>query len=188
MRQIAAEGGVSTGTINHYFANKQEALLAALLAVAHDWDAKIRQALEAETDPWQRLVRFVEQNIPNTPEMVQNWCIWLEFWAQSSRRADLKKVHERFSRQWREAVRQVIREGIESGQFRPCDPDIVATTVVAMIDGAGVECILDDPGMKAEQMYRLCVDYLRLVLGKDDSSLVRTPALHCNGHTRSFSQ
>lgn len=169
IRQIAAEAGVSTGTINHYFQNKEEALTAALLDVAREFGDGMKKVLAVEKDPWRRLVGFVEMSVPRSPQDVQNWLIWLEFWTQTSRRAELKKVHEQIYRQWRHVVARIIRDGVAAGQFQPCNADLVATTLVAIIDGAAVQYVIDDPGMSPETMHRLCVSYLTAALGKEDN-------------------
>ena len=46
MRMVAEEAGVSTGMLNHYFANRQDLLTQALVFVSERAQARMREAVE----------------------------------------------------------------------------------------------------------------------------------------------
>ena len=66
----------------------------------------------------------------------------------------------------------LIRAGVESGEFRPdVDAEAVADLAMALLDGAGVRALLDDPAMDVEAARALVAERLAAELGIDAGAL-----------------
>src|SRR5262249_32637181 len=85
MRDIADTAGVSTGTVVHYFGDKESVLEAALLEKIQDTGIAFRAALEGAQTAWERLERLVEASLPTTEDVRDEWRLWITFWSEATR-------------------------------------------------------------------------------------------------------
>lgn len=169
IRDVAVAGGVSTGTVNYYFPNKEALLISALEDRANEFGRDIREAAHAvHDDPFGTLTALVEASVPLPEEAPRAWYIWMEFWGQAYRHAGLGRVHAEIYHHWRRLIARAVSEGIARRQFQPVDPERVARQLAGLIDGLAVHCIVGDPEIPAEEVRRLCYDYLRTVLQPTD--------------------
>lgn len=108
VRDIAEEAGVSTGTIVHYFGDKDTMLEAALLDKVQDTGLAFRAALSGAQSAWERLERLVEASLPETVEVRTEWCLWLTFWGEVTRNERLRAVSEKQHRRWTRFLARII--------------------------------------------------------------------------------
>lgn len=88
------------------------------------------------------------------------------------REPDLRPVANRLYRRYRGWLAAVIRAGIAAGEFdAEADPKAVADLAMALLDGAGVRAMLDDPGMSIEDARRLVAAALAPLLGVEPDDL-----------------
>jgi hypothetical protein len=82
-------------------------------------------------------------------------------------------VANRLYERYREWLASLIRAGVESGEFRAgTDPDAMADVAMALLDGAGVRAMLDDPGMSVEEARKLVAGALAAELGVEAQALL----------------
>jgi AcrR family transcriptional regulator len=160
MRDIAEAAGVSTGTVVHYFGDKETVLEAALLDKITDTGIAFRAALAGAQSARERLERLVEASLPATDEVRDEWRLWLTFWGEATRNERLRAVSERQHRRWTRFLARILREGVAAGEFAPLDADAVAPHVAAIIDGLAVQATLGNPVVPPERMRELCLTAL----------------------------
>src|SRR5215471_18575094 len=68
VRDVADAAGVSTGTIVHYFGDKDSMLEAALLGKVQDTGIAFRAALSGASSARERLERLVNASLPESDE------------------------------------------------------------------------------------------------------------------------
>ena len=174
MRDIAETAGVSTGTVVHYFRDKESVLEAALLGKIQDTGIAFRAALAGAQSAQERLERLVEASLPASDEVGDEWRLWLTFWGEAARNERLRAVSERQHQRWTRFLGKILREGMAAGEFAPVDPEATATQIAALIDGLAVQATLGNPALSAARMRELCLEALRRLLpppvGKPDSS------------------
>lgn len=134
MRDLAAHLGLSTGTITHYFPDKQALLIAAMDAVyvlPADWDRQ--RSLPASA----RLQRMTEMFVLDNARKRRWGHFWLAYLAGAGHDATLREHQvERYERQRRFFAR-LIAAGIAAGEFTTAlDPDSEAVRLLAL--GAGL--------------------------------------------------
>jgi AcrR family transcriptional regulator len=164
VRDVAEEAGVSTGTIVHYFGDKDTMLEAALLDKVQDTGIAFRAALTGAQSAWERLERLVDASLPATEEVRDEWRLWLTFWGEVTRNERLRAVSEKQHRRWTRFLARIIAEGSASGEFVPVDPTITATQMAALIDGLAIQTTLQNPALGPVQMRQICLSALQRLL------------------------
>jgi AcrR family transcriptional regulator len=164
MRDVAETAGVSTGTIVHYFGDKDTMLEAALLDKVQDTGIAFRATLTGAQTAWERLERLVTASLPETEEVRDEWRLWLTFWGEVTRNERLRAVSEKQHRRWTRFLARIIAEGSASGEFAAVDPDITATQLAALIDGLAIQATLQNPTLSPAQMRQVCLSALQRLL------------------------
>jgi AcrR family transcriptional regulator len=164
VRDVAEEAGVSTGTLVHYFGDKDTMLEAALLNKVQDTGIAFRAALTGAQSAWERLERLVEASLPDTEEVRDEWRLWLTFWGEVTRNERLRAVSEKQHQRWTHFLARIIAEGNVCGEFAAVDPEITATQMAALIDGLAIQTTLQNPALTPTQMRQICLAALRRLL------------------------
>ncbi len=169
MRDIAETAGVSTGTVVHYFNDKETVLEAALLDKITDTGIAFRAALAGAQSACEKLERLVEASLPATDEVRDEWRLWLTFWGEATRNERLRAVSERQHQRWTRFLARILRDGIAAGEFAPLDPEATATQIAALIDGLAVQATLGNPAVPPERMRELCLAGVRALTPRPPS-------------------
>jgi len=160
MKGIAARAGVTTGAVTHYFNDKDEVILAALLFV----DAAMRSRLDVAFERSESLVDALLAALPNDPASRRDWRVWRVF-TDAASRSDLLMSHYREANAaWLDTAMHVLAEQLER---RPDERD--AQLVVAVVDSIGDMASADPtswPEERQRQVIEHCLDRLDVV---DDS-------------------
>lgn len=144
MRVIAAEAGVTTGSIAHYFDDKESLLEAALLEVGR---RLFRQDTGSQTG--KKPNKFADI-LPTTPTSQRYWKVWLAFCGQAAYSDKLKEIYRRFYLDIEIAVANDLN--IEDKK-RARE---IAASIIAAVDGVGL-CATVQPDLwpPARQKSRL---------------------------------
>ncbi len=148
MREIAALAGVSTGTLNYHFGNKENLLVAALAAAYHlpeDWEAY-------RGSPAAQLERLAMSYVMRSAND-RWWLFWINYLALGSRNKGMQgEQRRRFERQ-RRFWCKLITDGIAAGELRRVDP--AATALQLLVEAHGVVTLqLLDNGASTRAMAR----------------------------------
>lgn len=165
IRDVAVASGVSTGTVNYYFPNKEALLVSALTDLADELGRRVRDAVQqSRGEAFDALVAVVDASLPLDDEGRQMWYIWMELWGQAYRQPELGRAHAALYHGWRKLMARLVEQGIAAGQFRRVDAESVARQLAGLIDGLSIHCIAGDPEIPVAEVRRLCLDFLRTVL------------------------
>jgi AcrR family transcriptional regulator len=150
---IAAAARVSTGTVHYYFATKDEVLVAALKWASGRLFARIEDPAPGESAS-ERLARLLAVSVPYPGPARDEYVLWIELWLRVLHQPDLLPQCEDVSAQWRGFFHDVVRRGVEAGEFAPAAaPDEVAERLVAFVDGVGFETALGYRWTSPERMH-----------------------------------
>lgn len=164
VRSVAAEAQVSTGTLVHYFRDKDTMLEAALLDKVQDTGLAFRAALTGAQSAWERLERLVVASLPDSDEVRDEWRLWLTFWGEVTRNERLRAVSEKQHQRWTRFLARIIAAGCASGEFAVVDPQTTATQIAALIDGLAIQATLQNPTLTPTQMHQICLSALQRLL------------------------
>jgi AcrR family transcriptional regulator len=137
VRDVAAEMGTSSGLIHHYFASMDDVLAAAFEEAAGADLAKTEVEMRACADAGQRLSAFFASYVRT--EEYRAFQMWLDAWAEASRRPALAATSRRLNVGWQRLVATTIIEGIEEGTLVCDDPDAAAWRVLSLLDGLSLQ-------------------------------------------------
>lgn len=158
---VAAEAGVSQGTVYHYFDSKE----ALLLAVFTEWEtgnleAEIGPLLQSLPSAAQRLARLAEAATARVTASVQLLEAAVEFWSHIPRNTRIRNGFKRMFARMAADVAQVIQQGIDAGEFRRVDARVMARLMIATYDGLVLQWLSDKKGID----WQSCTQTLSSVL------------------------
>jgi AcrR family transcriptional regulator len=155
IRGIVREGGFSSGTLAHYFSNKDDLIDFAFQAVAEDTYARIEKRAALCTCAVDKVRVVIEELVPS-PEGEIDSIISLSFWSAVPYDAKLKsKFHEVYEATRRQ-IREYISEGVANKEIKlQGELEDEVDFIVAISDGLLVSFLLDPARFPGEKHARL---------------------------------
>jgi AcrR family transcriptional regulator len=143
VREIAAELASSTGTVSHYFRDKDEVLLSALRYCATRTGERMLAILQNRTG-MAALRALLLEALPLDEQRRTEWSVWLAFWARGLTAPSYRsEQHQRYA-EYQAVVEHAIRGAQGAGDLPDdLDPTDEAVRLIAFIDGLGVRAMLD---------------------------------------------
>ena len=171
--RIAMDAGVSSALVHYHFETR-EALLAEALdySYAHAGDARLESALPQAASHAERLQAMIDQCLPTTPELEQDWVLWVELWLRAIRHPELRPVAEELYARLRAWFADEITAGIADAEFARCDPEEVADRTLALLDGFGVRTLIGDSTIPLQRARQAVSGALARDLGLGERLLV----------------
>jgi AcrR family transcriptional regulator len=134
IRDLAEAVGLSTSTLYHYYATKQEILFAIISRFLAEFTERLVAGLrDGAAPPGQRLDRAVGEHIELTVTRSEELLVGSPVLNALSPQQQAQIAAMR--REYRDAVRDVIAEGVAAGEFHVDDPLLTAMAMLDMLDG-----------------------------------------------------
>ena len=143
MRTIASQAGISVGGVYLYFKNKEQLYLTFMQKWMSSLNDRTQDALLATDDPVEAITAFVIIAIEfarTHKEIITLQGTEFGF----SFGSDFK---QKFSRERRNRIAEIIRAGITRGIFLECDPDDMAKVIFNMLRGFVVSMVIDEESL-----------------------------------------
>ena len=147
---VAERAGTSPPAVLYWFESKDELLSAALTWEDDRFYTEVLEKLSPGLSPAERLALFIDASAGGG-----GWTLWMEFWSRALRDPEAAKTRAELDRRWRAAIAEIVGEGQQTGDFGDADPDDVAATLAALLDGLAVQISLDDPEISPARMSEL---------------------------------
>ena len=145
MTEIANAAGVGKGTLYEYFTDKEELVSGCFELFLDDYNNYLGTRLTAISDPKEKIELIIKGSFEFFVKNSENVEIMIDFWAASVRSRDeqllMSSGTERFSHVIND-VSSIIREGIKKGIFRPIDPKLAASMLLALLDGLCLQSVM----------------------------------------------
>lgn len=136
MKGIAERAGVTTGAVTHYFADKDEVLLAALLLV----DTSMQMRLDVAMALGQSSVDSILAALPHDEDSRRYWTVWRVFSDRASRSPALLEHYRTSTEGWVEAgARAIAAQRDISDEDARLDAEVLVGVVDAIGDAASVD-------------------------------------------------
>ncbi|MFM8772392.1 MAG: TetR/AcrR family transcriptional regulator [Actinomycetota bacterium] len=161
---IAEAAGTSQGLVLYHFGSLAGALDQALTLLEDEFYVDLERDLLGQEGPVERLRHMAELGTGFGPA-VGDWRLWLEIWVRALHDDDARETRESLDRRWRAALRDVIAEGVASGDFRSTDIDGAVVRLASLMDGLAIQLALEDPDMTPDRFTDLWWEAARLELG-----------------------
>jgi AcrR family transcriptional regulator len=160
IRTIAAEAGVSTGFITHYFADKQELMVEVL---RHN-NARAWRRVAAATrrqDGLAAVEAAVQALLPLDAERRREWQVWVNSWGHTAAGEDLAEGLGGGWRALQEMLAGLLRATSEAGELpEGLDLDYEAGRLVTLVAGIGLLAGVEAPGRVRPEAQRMLADHL----------------------------
>jgi AcrR family transcriptional regulator len=164
--RIAMDAGVSTSLVHYHFDTREDLLAQALSwSYEHTGDARIDLDHLGVTSHAARLAAIVDQCLPLTTELREDWVLWIELWLRAVRHPEMQPVAEEMYSKLREWFEEEIVAGIATGEFEQCEPADVADRTLALLDGLGVRHLIGDRTISLEVARTIVTESLAGDLG-----------------------
>lgn len=137
VRDVAAEMGTSSGLIHHYFSSMDDVLAAAFAEAAGTDLANTEAAMRDCTSATDKLAAFFASYTRN--DEAPAFQLWLDAWAEASRRPALGATSERLNVAWQRLIAATIIEGVADGTMVCDEPDATAWRVLSLLDGLSLQ-------------------------------------------------
>lgn len=141
MRDIAAAGGVSVGTVSYHFTGIEEILGEVLKDEMTSFYAPVVGAAERDRAT-EELRALVDGFFSDDRRTVQHWHLWFDFWSLSAHNRDYAEWQRTAYRRWRDDVVRVLTRGHRAGEFAIGDLDRAVNEFMVMFDGLALKAYL----------------------------------------------
>jgi AcrR family transcriptional regulator len=170
MRRIAERANCTTGLVTHYFADKEELLIAAVEQVRHA--VRERRVSLKEVNPGlPRLREFILTMLPLDDTRRLYWRVWLSVWNQGGTSEVLAKEWLRLASISRKQIRDHMGDALEWGHLRDdIDFEVEVNTLYSLIYGLALD-VTASAGERSEQAVQVVDSCLRKL--SSDSSRKR---------------
>lgn len=153
--KVSQLSGLSTGTICHYFRNKDELLEATMREFLRQLDHVGVVGEHADNVPHSQILAIIDSNF--SPRLVAPNIIstWLAFWAEAPHIPALKRLQKVSMKRLRSNLRYWLK------QLLPKDKaSVIADGLASLIDGLWLQGAFQEGGMDSDKARRICRDYL----------------------------
>lgn len=154
MKRIGARAGGTTGAVTHYFNDKDEVVLAALLLADGSMQRRFATALETAPTPVEALLAA----LPNDAASRRDWRVWSVFSDYATRSESLLAHYRSSTSAWLQAATEAIAEN-DGRTYDEARLD--AEMVVAVVNAIGDDASIDPdswPPERQRQLLEHCFD------------------------------
>lgn len=152
VKDIAAEAGVSTGIIYHYFRNKDDLLVQVL---KYSFRKSHEQAMETveKIQPFEeKLLKHIE-NINFVPqENPDFYSILLNFLGQIKYNQAVEEVTQKFMRNLRLYVDRILEVGVKQGCIKGDHLECLSAIIIGLGMGLGIQWTIDKKAFNINQI------------------------------------
>lgn len=165
MEDIARTAGLSKGAVYLYYKSK-DAIISALLRTLFAWELRgARAIVDTQDSATDRLLAMTRMFADELDRLAVAMPIFLEFYVVAFRQPSVREHLSQMYEEFRSPLASLIQQGIEHGEFRVVDPDEVAFTWIALLEGLTLLWVVNPHQIswreQAEAAVHLLLDGLR---------------------------
>ncbi|MEP2828141.1 TetR/AcrR family transcriptional regulator [Parvibaculum sp.] len=136
---VARAAGATTGSITHYFEDKDAVLLAALDHVAQNILFMLRHPEKPED-----LVELAALILPVDEENRRDWRVWMSFFSRAIGDPVLARINKAYYDEFRDGLAAIIRRQQDDGTLSAhIDPAVTGDAIISIIDGFCIRATLE---------------------------------------------
>ncbi len=135
MDDIVAESSLSKGALYWYFKSKDDIIHGLLERVFTGEMRKAESLIEDEGVASERIEVLIQTAIQDIKRLSRMMPLAYEFIALAARRQLVRSAIRRYYAHYQAILSEIIRQGMEAGEFEPGDPDDVAVAAIGFVEG-----------------------------------------------------
>jgi AcrR family transcriptional regulator len=164
MRMVAEEAGVSTGMLNHYFANRQDLLTQALVFVSERAQARMRESIAGVPAGRERLAALLDSALAEGQEVSETWRVWINAYGEAVRLAELRHTIDSRLSSWYELIDTAL-EGLVPPPENGAIP--WSWRFDALLNGLALQALTSDAALEGT---RIRDEVIQMLLGERHAS------------------
>lgn len=149
MRMVAEEAGVSTGMLNHYFANRQDLLTQALVYVSERAQARFGEAIDGIPPGIDRLTAMLDSALADEEQVAETWRVWINAYGEAVRLPELRHTIESRLHSWYELIDRAL-EGLVPADVAETIP--WSWRLDAVLNGLAIQALTSEAVLDGEQI------------------------------------
>jgi AcrR family transcriptional regulator len=154
LQEIADRAGVSKGIILYHFNTKDNLILKTMEWVLERNADRIRKAIATETNPTRQVRVMIETIFLNPDSNRRFYLTYLDLLDHAARVAEFSKLNATFHSIVNALYADVIRNGVEAGEFQVDDVDEAAYTLRAIVDGLFLQWVQEEDWRSQHSRFR----------------------------------
>jgi TetR/AcrR family transcriptional regulator len=151
MDDIAARANVAKGTIYYHFKSKEELFLFLVEEGVELLHEGVESKLTDEMTPVEKLELIVREQLHFFGQY-SDFCVILlrEAWGGEERQLEFRKM----IRSYMYLIEKVLREGIETGDFHPVNPEYASAGLFGLISITALHILLGNDEYDADNLFQ----------------------------------
>ncbi|MFZ1993806.1 MAG: TetR family transcriptional regulator C-terminal domain-containing protein [Solirubrobacteraceae bacterium] len=167
---VAKRAEMSPANVVYYFGSKDELFADAISRADDMFYEPVLEELGRLDTACERLAWLIVRSAAS------DWMLWIDLWVYARHHPDTAVAQRRFHRRWRQTFEDVVRQGIDAGEWTVEDPAGVSQRLSALTDGLAVHMVLGDPDHTRERYVDMSLAAAALELGCARQDLVEAAA------------
>jgi len=160
MRAVAAEAGLSYGSLFHYFESKDDLLMHAVRHLTSQQTQRVND-YESQYSGLKALEHLLCDDAIVSEPSRDSWTVWLTFQYKVALDESFAEMHAEMIRGWLDRIRSLLKEAIDAREIPvSTDVDTEALAVWAYSSGVGQFGLLHPELLPPELQKRLVSSYL----------------------------
>jgi AcrR family transcriptional regulator len=151
MDDIAAQTGLSKGTLYLYYKSKDDLVIAILDRIFKGIFDQLHLRKGEELSATQAIWRFTDEAARDYQRMLHMMPIAYEFLALAFRNTVVQKALRSYFNSYMNALIPIVQKGIDAGEFRPVDANEVALAAGAIFEGTILLWVYDNSRVDPEK-------------------------------------
>ena len=151
MDDIVERAQLSKGAIYWYYKSKKDIYLSLIDFWFNEYSAGVLKSLEDKNSSSEQLKSLFEYFIDQFDQNPDTFKIMVEFWRTSGLDVDFNNKLQEIYSQFLEYIIDIIKNGIDSGEFKKVDPRITALSILINIEGIHWFTLFDKSGVEAHE-------------------------------------
>jgi len=160
LADIADQVGVSKGLISYYFQKKEDVFYAVLEQISERLTADFEGFYRADVTAGEKLTLIFSNLFGNETRARRYYTVVIDYMAQAIRERQVQEYTALIYASYRTYMERIIADGIQSGEFRPVDPNRAASMLLGMMEGLVLQWFFDRKGFDLAGAHGMCADFV----------------------------
>ena len=176
LAQVARTARLSQGIVNFYFRSKEALLVETLKFMAAEyeqfWTAALRKAGPRPAD---KLAAMIAADFDPVMTSRKKVTVWYAFWGEARWRPEYLKICQTLSESYFAETRALCQELVQAGGYSAIDPDWVARSLNAIVDGLWLDILTTPKAIDRKEAKRTCLALLAAVFPREFAGYLAAP-------------
>ena len=158
---VARGAGLSHGTINFHFKSKELLFIETLTYLAEEHYEHWRTAIsKAGPSPQEQMIALIETDFAPAICNPRKLAVWFAFWGEAQSRPAYLEICGKNDRHRLTELTRLCKQLKQDGGYSRLDPNMIAKSVEAFIDGLWLNVLLYPDVFRREEARRDCLTFL----------------------------